>query len=74
MTFDGLLRLKFGLVRISFKDFDEVLRTSVGASKEYSQLCWPRFQDNPISYITSRNPIAQGQALFALAWSRGGES
>lgn len=73
MSFDDLKRLSRGAYRITFKEFDQALAQSIGSSTEYARGCWPSFQNNPLAYMTSRNPERQGEVLFDLAWAKGGE-
>jgi hypothetical protein len=73
MRFDDLKRLSRGLHRISGKEFQEVLEQTIGASREYSRNCFPRFRDDPIGYMASRQPEIQGVKLLELAWQKGEE-
>lgn len=74
MTFEDLKRLQRGIHRMNRQDFDKVLAETIGATRDYTQYVWKLFQDNPIGYMTSRNPERQGQALFEMAWEKGKES
>lgn len=74
MTFDDLKRLRTGTHRINRRDFDEVLSLTIGATRDYTEFVWIKFQDDPLGYMTSRNPSIQGQALFELAWKKGAET
>lgn len=74
MTFDDFLRVQRGIYRINQKDFAEALAESIGASREYASACWAHFRDNPMGYMTSRNPSVQGERLLAVAWAKGAES
>ena len=73
MKFDDLKRLSRGVHRISFKEFDQALAQSIGATTDYSRGCWVPFQDNPLGYMVSRRPEKQGELLLDLAWAKGGE-
>jgi hypothetical protein len=73
VNFDDLKRLSRGLHRIDGKEFQAVLEESIGASREYARNCFPRFRDDPIGYMASRQPTIQGEKLLELAWKKGEE-
>lgn len=74
MNFDDLQRLQRGVHRMTIDDFSQVLADSIGASRDYARSCWARFQDNPLGYMSSRQPERQGEVLMQAAWVKGGES
>lgn len=71
MTFEDMKRLRRGVCRITFEEFCEVLRKSIGATPSYAIGVWAEFQNYPIQYMDNRQPQIQGEMLFNLAWEKG---
>lgn len=69
-TLQQVERLLRALGSITYDEFCEVLWTTIGAMPDYALTCWPSFRQYPMGYCLSRDPIEQGEALFALALAK----
>jgi hypothetical protein len=72
LTLENAAKLHYGFARISFEEFAAVLHETIGARDDYARGCWPQFNSGYLGYCFSREPIKQGEALFALAMKKSG--
>jgi len=56
--------LNRGAALMTKQQFRNALSRSIGASKDYADGCFNSFKDNPMGYLTSRNPPQQAHALI----------
>jgi hypothetical protein len=70
LTLENCRNLRWGFTRITLDEFAEVLRSSIGASRDYAETKWSEFQRDYIAYCASRAPAIQGEKLFELAVSK----
>ena len=59
-------RLREGASRMSPEAFRGCLKRSIGASKDYADVCWVSFQDDPVGYLASRNPQSQSREIIRV--------
>jgi len=69
LSLDDLERLQRGLTRITYDEFKFALQGSLGhrLDEEYLRPRWAAFEDNPVGFMLSRNPIEQGESLLRIA-------
>jgi hypothetical protein len=64
MKLEDLKQFIHGSNRMTRQQFRNVLRKSIGASKDYADGCLNSFRDNPAGYVITRNPDVQGRYLI----------
>lgn len=55
-----------GSCRVTQQDFRDALSRSILASAQYADENYIPFRDNPLGYLTTRNPSAQSPELIKL--------
>ena len=68
VTLAELKDLCDGISRISFDEFKFAIRSAAPhVCDDYLGQKWRDFHCDPVSFMISRNPIEQGEALFRVA-------